>query len=47
MKESEIKWFVKEFIQAYQAFDRNKENLLIGDIPSKLKKLTNNLFKSV
>ena len=47
MKESEIKWFVKEFIQAYQAFDRNKENSLIGDIPSELKKITNNLFKSV
>ena len=47
MKESEIKWFVKEFIQAYQAFNRNRENLLIEEMPSKLKKITNNLFESV
>ncbi len=40
------KWFVKEFIQAYQAIDRNKENLSI-EAPAELKQITDNLFESI
>ena len=46
MKEGEEKWFVKEFIQAYQAFDRNKEDLQI-EAPEELKKIADNMFKSI
>jgi len=46
MKEGEEKWFVKEFVQAYKAFGRNKENLLI-DPPPELKKIANNLFERI
>ena len=46
MKDGDEKWFVKEFIKAYKAFERNKENLLI-EIPPELKQITDNLFEKI
>lgn len=46
MKDGDEKWFVKEFVKAYRAFDRNKENLSI-EIPPELKQITDNLFESI
>ncbi|MCK5605966.1 hypothetical protein KAR91_28975 [Candidatus Pacearchaeota archaeon] len=46
MRESEEKWFIKDFVEAYQSFSRNTENLLI-ETPEELKQITNNLFESV
>ncbi|MBW2178801.1 MAG: hypothetical protein JRG81_00270 [Deltaproteobacteria bacterium] len=45
MKESEEKWFVKDFIEAYRVVSNNKTDLLITDSPEKLTQITNNLFK--
>jgi len=46
LNENEEKWFVKDFTKAYQAVDRNKENLLI-EITPELKQITDNLFESI
>ena len=46
MKDGDEKWFVKEFVRAYKAFERNKENLLI-EIPPELKQITDNLFERI
>jgi len=45
LQESEEKWFIKDFIEAYQSFGKNTENLLI-ETPEELKQITSNLFKS-
>ena len=44
INEDEEKWFVKDFVKAYQSVDRNKENLLI-EITPELKQITDNLFE--
>lgn len=46
LNEDEEKWFVKDFTKAYQAVDRNKENLLI-EISPELKQITDNLFERI
>lgn len=46
LNESEEKWFVKDFVKAYQSVDRNKENLLI-EITPELKQITDNLFERI
>jgi len=46
MKESEEKWFVKDFVKAYQSFGKNKENLLI-ETPEELKTITDNMFERI
>ena len=46
MNEVAEKWFIKEFIQAYQVVDRNRDNLLI-EAPPELKQITDNLFESI
>lgn len=46
MKDGDEKWFVKEFVRAYKAFERNKKNLLI-EIPPELKQITDNLFEGI
>lgn len=47
MQESEEKWFIKDFIQAYRSVNNNKKDLLITDAPKKLTKITDNLFKDI
>ena len=44
MKDGEETWFVKDFVRAYQAFDKNREALLI-EAPKELKQIVSNLFK--
>jgi len=46
LNEGEEKWFVKDFVKAYQGVDRNKENLLI-EITPELKQITDNLFEGI
>lgn len=43
---TEEKWFVRNFVQSYRAFDRNKEYLLT-ETPEELKQITDNLFEGV
>ena len=46
LNEDQEKWFVKDFVRAYQSVDRNKENLMI-EITPELKQITDSLFERI
>jgi len=44
--DAELKWWAKEFIEAYRAHSQNEKNPLL-EAPEELKQLSDNLFKKI